>query len=842
MATVTPSRIKDLLRADRERPVPAYLNLWAVCDGVLVGVDLQLSAVFECTGVDTLLMSPEQAALFHEQLRAALQGVPVNATVQLLVQVRRSDRYRPDAEVIRRYRRCVGAADPLSRYIVDRKVEHFLEQQPYRRRTFLTVTAHPPTADLLKMDVPLFAVMEPDYRARAAALNAALRERLEETVRGAVEGLRAAGVQCRRLGEGEIVALLYEHLNPGRAETLPCGAVSPERTLRTQIVCNAVRNEFSECFIDGYYHRAVTLHRRPREVSAGDTVAFGHQLTGEYDWCVSVHVPDQEAALKQLGFEATLASVIGGINPFRKNYDAAIKAHDCRALAAYVKNNHQRLYQVSLHVVLRDRSLEALTARCSRTLAAFRTLGDAEGIVDDMNHWFLHLASLPNHAHYNRTRHLLSADAVTQLLPVHAGWRGTREARMVFLTRDHELLPFDLFDEELPAKHAVVLGTTGSGKSFTTNYLLTNFFVESPRNHIIVVDIGGSYRKLCRLFGGDYLEVKLSDEYSFNPFPPRDVAMTEDPQGATVDYDVVAYLKGVLQKMLNRPTLSGRESHVLDTAIVQTYLAGGYRSAPTVGHLFEQLCAFRPLSHGRVAPGAEPVGAGEARRIAAQFAADLEEWLNPQGKGRLLNRETSVDPSGRMVVFDLQGLQEHRDLQAIVLFLIQNVIWRKLYDKTLRKMIVFDECWALFNDPVSAQLVENLYRTARKFNAMVLSVSQSPDDFLASRSAAAVLANSYTKYILRLQKGHEVLQQFGFTAPEIALARTLQSVRRRYSEVLLKFMDRVQVLRIDVPRSDYFICTTDADDEQRERAFRRAHPGATELDVLRHFSGEGGDA
>ncbi len=210
----------------------------------------------------------------------------------------------------------------------------------------------------------------------------------------------------------------------------------------------------------------------------------------------------------------------------------------------------------------------------------------------------------------------------------------------------------------------------------------------------------------------------------------------------------------------------------------------------------------------------------------------MEEWTSGV-KGKMINRRTSIEPKARMVVFDLQGLQQHKDLQSVVLFLIQNVIWQKLYNKQLKKMIVFDECWQLFDDPVAAKLVENLYRTARKFNAMVLSITQSPEDFLQSKSATAVISNSYTKYILKLQKGFETLAKLDFNEQEIELAKTLTSIRGKFSEIMLKFMDKTQIIKIQVPRSDYWICTTDPEDFKIEQQVRQQYPNVSELEILK---------
>src|SRR5437879_11948697 len=53
--------------------------------------------------------------------------------------------------------------------------------------------------------------------------------------------------------------------------------------------------------------------------------------------------------------------------------------------------------------------------------------------------------------------------------------------------------------------HSIVLGRTGSGKSFFLNFLITNLQKYSP--YTIIFDLGGSFRGITQLFGGASLKV-----------------------------------------------------------------------------------------------------------------------------------------------------------------------------------------------------------------------------------------------------------------------------------------------------------------------------------------------
>ena len=65
--------------------------------------------------------------------------------------------------------------------------------------------------------------------------------------------------------------------------------------------------------------------------------------------------------------------------------------------------------------------------------------------------------------------------------------------------------------------HTLVLGATGSGKSFLLNFLITHAQKYEPLT--VIFDLGHSYRKLATLLEGSYLELGLRQrDVTINPF------------------------------------------------------------------------------------------------------------------------------------------------------------------------------------------------------------------------------------------------------------------------------------------------------------------------------------
>ncbi|MBI5247560.1 MAG: ATP-binding protein [Elusimicrobia bacterium] len=795
--------LRQAIHGPKVPPLAQFLNLWSLGDGVLIGVDLSMSSAHELELDSLRLADPARTDLFETQARAFLNALPADATLQFVVQVRKGD---PDAIGAFRGSNAHPDADALSRLVIEKKSEALERKFLQRRRCLLFVTSHP--KDGLVPISPIIPRFKRPLRQVAASFDALRRREHEALDQIVSERLHNLGLKSRRLDSQELLDLAYRHLNPAKSDGLTLSRVSPQRTLREQAAATPLREEFDHVRVGDSYFRGVSLLRLPETAHPGYAWRLLDSLWPDCDLNLTVHTLDAEKAVTSLKLKNNITRTLA-FSAMSKNYEAERKHQELDELLTEIRATAQRLFRFSLSVLVRAEDPETLRDKTAAVLGSFHDFASAEGLADDMNHFRLFLNSVPGHARLNNRQFYIQTDALSGFLPLSGSWRGSRQKKMLFETPLGELVGLDPFDDDLPAKHGLILGTTGSGKSFTTNYILSAYLAESPENHVVVIDVGGSYRKLARAFGGEYLEVELSDKFGFNPFPPRSEIA---PEGE-FDGDAVAYLSLLISRMCLKAgeSVSTTEKAFLETAIKAAY-AG--KEEVTLSDVRREL--------GRLA--------GE-RPKAKAYADALELWTSGM-YGRLFDRKGRLDLKNRLVVFDLQNLENHPDLQGVYFFVIRSVIWAKLQNRRLKKIIAIDEGWKFFNDDVGSELIENLYRTARKFNGAIFSISQSPKDFLDTKAANAIIANSYVKYVLKLAKGHELLSQFDLNANEVEAVKLLQSKPRVFSDLFVKFGSRAVVARVEPCPLDYWICTTDAKDHVTEENVRAENPGLSETDIL----------
>jgi hypothetical protein len=371
----------------------------------------------------------------------------------------------------------------------------------------------------------------------------------------------------------------------------------------------------------------------------------------------------------------------------------------------------------------------------------------------------------PEERFLRRARRLPSPN-LAQLLPLYGSFRGTATPAVLYLNRRGETVHFDPFDSPT-APHGVVVGTSGSGKSFLINHLVQQVLPLGAA--VVILDRWASYEQLCTVHRGRYMALDFNHPICVNPFL------------GPLDRGHRAFLGALLAEMASggEEPLSREERGVLaDT------LATFAQQHPPGQEA--QLSQF--VTHLRALPDAD-----DAAFLGRRLARKLGPYYGAGPYAGFFDGPNAFTLDRPLTVVELSGLRGTPDVQAALMFVLLHQLTLFFADPARllqRKYLISDETWALLQHAASARVLEEIARTFRKLQTAALFLSQQGSDFL-SPAGKAIRDNTGFAYFLQ-QNPEEVetmRKLFDLTEPEVALLKT---VRRRpgWSEAYLRLPEQ----------------------------------------------------
>ncbi len=360
--------------------------------------------------------------------------------------------------------------------------------------------------------------------------------------------------------------------------------------------------------------------------------------------------------------------------------------------------------------------------------------------------------------------------------------------------------------QRCPNANKVVLGPSGSGKSFFMNEYVRQIY----RNgiEVVLVDTGHSYLGLCEYYNGKYITYSDANPITMNPFRINKEEYNEEKR------EFLKSLVTLLWKGAN-----GTLSQVEDTLISNTvneYYRQYFESGKDASYLsFNSFYEFSvPFMNKQI----QDAKIGSYAEMES-FEFVLKKFYKGGDYARTLNDD--MDKSlfdEKLIVFEVDAIKDHKILFPIVTLIIMDLYIQKMRLKKGGKSLIIEEAWKAIATPTMASYLQYLYKTVRKFNGEAIVVTQDLSDLIGSEIIKnSIITNSAT--LILLDQGEnkknfdEAKKVLGITDTELAKIFSINQItpvvgRNRFYEVYIRRGSIGEVYATEVSMAQYYTYTT----------------------------------
>lgn len=376
----------------------------------------------------------------------------------------------------------------------------------------------------------------------------------------------------------------------------------------------------------------------------------------------------------------------------------------------------------------------------------------------------------------------------------------------------------DLSDEPIALglatnRNKFILGPSGSGKSFFTNHLVRSYYEQGA--HVLLVDVGHSYKGLCDLVGGYYFTYTDSSPIAFNPFYLAD--------GDVLDTEKKESIKTLLLALWKKDDEPFRRSEYVALSNALTLYFSWLEVRSDVFACFNSFYEFLQSSYRTVL---ESSGVKERDFDMESFLYVLSPYYRGGEFDYLLNARENLDLlNERFMVFELDQVKDHPILFPVITLIIMEVFISKMRKlKGVRKVILLEEAWKAIAKEGMAEYIKYLFKTVRKHFGEAIVVTQEVEDIISSPIVKqAIINNSDCKILLdqsKYQNKFDQIQELlGLTDKQKAQVLSMNKANdplRKYKEVFIGIGGELsKVYRTEVSLEEYLAYTTEEKEKVR---------------------------
>jgi type IV secretion/conjugal transfer VirB4 family ATPase len=446
----------------------------------------------------------------------------------------------------------------------------------------------------------------------------------------------------------------------------------------------------------------------------------------------------------------------------------------------------QSLGDFSLTIVLYGKTKSELDQLIGEFTGVF-TNTDGNLFVETYNQLNAYFATVPgNYALNLRKLYLLNTNYadLSFLFTILPG--ETRNAHLgteyLAVLETDNATPYFLNLHNGEVAHTLILGMTGSGKSYLASFLLQNAQKYAPLTFIF--DIGGSFQSLTSIFGGSYLNAgQEARDFTINPFS---LAPTKE----NLQF-LFSFFRVLIEGNEHRHRLDFKEERRLWDAIERIYM---------------------------LEPGQRTVS--NFSNIIGELKERLHRWTRGGQYGFLFDNAEDTLSFNRFQTFNFSGWGDAPDVLEPLLFYVLHRAGNEIGDPrklATFKVFLLDEAWLFIKNETIRHYVVSAQKTWRKHNAAMVLATQSIKELQESGMLPIVSESCPTKiFLANPEMDRDVYREaFHLNDTELDLIAGLVPP----GQMLIRKAQSSKKVRLNVDSVSHWMATNNARDNLKKRDY-----------------------
>ena len=325
--------------------------------------------------------------------------------------------------------------------------------------------------------------------------------------------------------------------------------------------------------------------------------------------------------------------------------------------------------------------------------------------------------------------------------------------------------------KQLKTPNGLILGTPGSGKSFSAKREIANTFLITT-DDIAIIDPEAEYFPLVSRLGGQVVKISPTSNDYINPMDIN-INYSEDDDPLILKSD---FILSLFELMMGK--VEADERSIIDQCLRRVYHAffadPNPDKMPILQDLFDEIGKY---------------GGEKAQHIMDCMAIYVTGSLS------VFNHRTNVDIDSRIVCYDIKELG--KQLKKIGMLIVMDQVWgRVTQNREVHKSTRFyiDEMHLLLKEEQTAAYTVEIWKRFRKWGGIPTGITQNVKDLLASREIENIFENSDFIYMLNQAGGDRQIlaRQLNISPHQLSYVTNSNSGEGLlfYGNVIIPFVDR----------------------------------------------------